>query len=577
MKILLIYPYFLEKRLQMEDVQTVPIGLYYIGAVLKQNGFDVEILNWFDINLRPDEIEATLKEKNPAVIGFSIVHANRWGGIDIAGIARRIIPQVKIVFGGVGTTFLWRHLLMHFREIDFAVLGEAEYRFLSLVQSIEKGSCEGIEQIKGIVFRKDGKIVKTEDAGVIQDLDELPMPSEYFSFNHISSSRGCPSNCSFCGSPQFWGRRVRFHSPEYFVGMIEQLYRKGITFFFVSDDTFTMRKDRVIRICRIIIEKGLKINWFAIARVNHVDEEMLCWMRKAGCIQISYGVESGSEKIRRVLNKDIKTEDVRDAFSLTTRYGILARAYFIYGCPGENSETIQETIHLICGIKPMSIIFYILDIFPGTALYDEWKRRNKLDDDVWLERVEDILYFETDPCMTGDIILAYGKKLRSAFYQNLPGFVRGIELIDRRDLYECHADFLSRLAMTFTHGDYSAIDAIPEKDEIAQWLFEKSLEYYPNERAYLGLGIINQKKGKYGESILILSAGIQHFPKDEHIALCLGISHMNLGQYEDALQCFLGFPESRQSLQYAAACYQAIGDSEKEAAVIHKMGMIRSQ
>jgi len=577
MKILLIYPYFLEKRLQMEDVQTVPIGLYYIGAVLKQNGFDVEILNWFDINLRPDEIEATLREKKPAVIGFSIVHANRWGGIDIAGIARRILPQVKIVFGGVGTTFLWRHLLMHFREIDFAVLGEAEYSFLSLVQSIEKGNCEGIEQIKGIVFRKEGKIVKTEDAGVIQDLDELPMPSEYFAFNHISSSRGCPSNCTFCGSPQFWGRRVRFHSPEYFVGMIEQLYRKGVTFFFVSDDTFTMRKERVIRICRIIIEKGLKINWFAIARVNHVDEEMLCWMRKAGCIQISYGIESGSERIRKVLNKDIRTEDVSNAFSLTTRYGILARAYFIYGSPGENSKTIQETIDLICGIKPMSIIFYILDIFPGTALYEEWKRRNKLDDDIWLERVEDILYFETDPGLTGDMILAYGKKLRAAFYRNLPGFVQGIELINRQDLYECHADFLSRLAMTFTHGDYSAIDAIPEKDEIAQWLFEKSLEYYPNERAYLGLGIINQKKRKYGESIHILSAGIQQFPENEHIAVCLGISHMNLGQYEDALQYFLGFPESRQSLQYTAACYQAIGDSEKEAAVIHKMGMIRSQ
>jgi tetratricopeptide (TPR) repeat protein len=131
--------------------------------------------------------------------------------------------------------------------------------------------------------------------------------------------------------------------------------------------------------------------------------------------------------------------------------------------------------------------------------------------------------------------------------------------------------------MTFTHGDYSAIDAIPEKDEIAQWLFEKSLEYYPNERAYLGLGIINQKKRKYEESIRILSAGIQQFPKNEHIAVCLGISYMNLGQYKDALQCFLPFPESRQSLQYGAACYQAIGDSEKEAAVIHKMGMIRSQ
>jgi radical SAM superfamily enzyme YgiQ (UPF0313 family) len=571
MKILLIYPYFLEKRLQAEDVQVVPIGLYYIGAVLRENRFDVEILNWFDINKRHDEIKKTLEEKRPNIIGFSIVHANRWGGIDIARIAKRIFPEVKIVFGGVGTTFLWKHLLTHFGEIDFAVLGEAEYKFLSIIQCLEKGDCEGIERIKGIVFRREEKIIKTDDADVIQDLDQLPMPSKYFEFNHISSSRGCPANCTFCGSPQFWGRKVRFHSPEYFVENIEQLYRKGITFFFVSDDTFTMRKDRVIQICRKIIEKDLKITWFAIARVTHVDEEILYWMRKAGCIQISYGVESGSEKIREVLNKNIKTKDIKKAFAMTTQYGILSRAYFIYGSHGESWKTIQETINLIHEIKPMSIIFYILDIFPGTALYEDFKRRTKLNDDVWLQRIEDIMYFETDSQLTKDLILAFGQKLRTDYHRHLPEFVRAIQLLDRKDLYESHADFLSRLAMTFTHGDYSAIEAIPEKEEIAQWLFEKSLGYHPNARAYLGLGIIKQKGKKYEESIRILSEGMNLFPNNEHIALCLGISHMNLRQYRDALKCFLGLPDSHQSLQYAAACYQAIGDSENEADVMKKM------
>jgi radical SAM superfamily enzyme YgiQ (UPF0313 family) len=121
-----------------------------------------------------------------------------------------------------------------------------------------------------------------------------------------------------------------------------------------------MRKDRVVEICKKIIEKDLKITWFAISRVNFVDEEMLYWMRKAGCVQISYGVESGSEEIRKVLNKNIRTDDIKRAFALTTKYGILSRAYFIYGSPGENYETIQETIDLIHEIKPLSTIFYIL-------------------------------------------------------------------------------------------------------------------------------------------------------------------------------------------------------------------------
>ncbi|MDQ7788401.1 MAG: cobalamin-dependent protein, partial [Thermodesulfovibrionales bacterium] len=217
LKILLIYPYFLDDRLQAEDAGVVPIGVYYVGALLKEHGYDVEVLNWHDINKTPGEIEATLREKNPDVIGFSLVHANRWGGIDIARIARNILPEVRIVFGGIGATFLWEHLLKHFGEIDYIVLGEGEYSFLNLVRCLEKGEENEIPEIRGIAYRKGKTPVKTVAAEFIRDLDQLPMPSKFFAFSHVSSSRGCPSNCTFCGSPQFWGRRVRFHSPEYFV------------------------------------------------------------------------------------------------------------------------------------------------------------------------------------------------------------------------------------------------------------------------------------------------------------------------------------------------------------------------
>jgi len=570
-KILLIYPNFLEDRLHAEDVRVAPIGLYYVGALLKENLYDVEILNWHDINKTPHKIKEILKEKKPDVIGLSIVHANRWGGIDVARIAKRILPEMKIVFGGIGTTFLWKHLLKHFMVIDYAVLGEGEYSFLNLIQCIENGNYEGINDIKGIAFRLGEKCVKTGDPEVIQDLDRLPMPSKYFEFQHLASSRGCPANCTFCGSPQFWGHKVRFHSPEYFVEQLERLYCKGITFFYISDDTFTMRKNRVIQICKKIIEKDLKITWFAISRVNYVNEEMLYWMRKAGCIQISYGVESGSEKIRNVLNKNIKTDDIKRAFALTTKYGILARAYFIYGSPGETRETIQETIDLIHQIKPLSTIFYILDIFPGTALYEDFLRRKKLSDDVWLKRIEDIMHFESAPRLSKDIILAFGQKLRSDYYRHLPEFADALQLVDKADLYKSHADFLSRLAMTFSHGDYAAIEAIPVKEEVAQRLYVRSLSYYPNQRAYLGLGIIKQKQEKYEESVRILSEGMKQFPESESLATCLGISYMKLGRYEEALKCFHKFLDSRDALQYAAACYNALGDFEKESSMLRRL------
>jgi len=561
LKILLIYPYFLDERLQAEDAGVVPIGAYYVGALMKAHGYDIEVLNWHDINKKPGEIEQTLRENNPDVIGFSIVHANRWGGIDIARIAKGILPEVKIVFGGIGATFLWEYLLENFREIDYIVIGEGEYSFLNLVRWFEKGQNDTIHTIRGIAYRRGEKAVKTESEEFIRDIDQLPMPSKYFSYQHVVSSRGCPSNCTFCGSPRFWGRKVRFHSPEYFVEQLEQLYQKGISFFYFSDDTFTLREDRVIDICKRILERGLQITWFAISRVNFVSEEMLCWMRKAGCIQISYGVESGSEKIRQTLCKNIKTGDIKRAFALTSQYGILPRAYFIYGSPGETQETIQETVDLINEIRPMSMISYILDIFPGTSLYEDFQRRTKLGDDIWMEKIEDIMYFETDQRMTKDMILSFGQKLRSDFHSNLSRFADAINLVDREDLYPSHADFLSRLAMTFSHGDYAAIEAIPDKDDVAGRLFKRALSYFPDHRAYLGLGIIKQKQAKYEESIALLSEGVKHFPASEQLVLCLGISHMNLAQYQEALKCFNRFPASPALSPYREECRRALEHS----------------
>jgi radical SAM superfamily enzyme YgiQ (UPF0313 family) len=571
MKILLIYPYCLEDRLNAEDISVPPMGLYYVGAMLKENGFNVEILNWYNINKTPEKIKELLVAKNPDIIGFSMLHANRWGGIEIARVARQIDPNMKIIFGGIGATFLWKHLLTHFKEIDFVVLGEGEYTFLNLVKYIEKDDVNGIEDINGIAFRKRGKSIKTKDAPVIRDLDRLPNPAKYFEYQHVSATRGCPGNCTFCGSPQFWGRKVRFHSPDYFVDQLEHLYKKGITFFYFSDDTFTIKKGRVIEICRKIIERNLDISWAAISRVNYVSEDMLYWMRKAGCTQISYGVESGSEKIRNaVLKKNITADQIRNAFALTAKQGIMARAYFIYGSPGEDWDTVQESIDLIHEIKPLSIIFYILDIFPGTALYSDFRKKFKVTDDIWLKQVEDIMYFETDPHLNRELILAFGERLRTDFYENLPGFVDAIELTDNKEFHKMHSDFLSRLGMTFTHGDYARIEAINEKDKIAERLYERSLDYHPDHRAYLGSGIIRQKNGDYQGSVSLLSEGIKYFPHSEPLNMCLGISYMNLGEYDKALPYFLKFQDSKDAIYHIAGCYRALGDFEKESDFLRK-------
>ena len=558
MKILLIYPYPLYDRAQEEDIKPVPIGVYYVAALLKENKYDVEVLNWHNIHKTPEKVGEVLHEKKPDVIGFSILNANRWGGIEIADIAKQITPDVKIVFGGVAATFLWKHFLKHFPHIDYIVIGEGEYAFLKLVRSIEKGKSKGLGAIKGIAYRKNGKATKTKGVEVIKNLDALPVPAKYFDYQHISCSRGCPWECAFCGSPAFWSRKLRFHSPEYFVDQIEMLYKRGITFFYVSDDNFTVKKERVIEICRRILDKDIRITWVAISRVTYVDEEMLYWMRKAGCTQISYGVESGSEKIRALLQKDLKTDAIKNAFALTQHYGIIARAYFIYGSPEESWETIQETVELMHEIKPLICVFYILEIYPGTKLYLDYQKKFNVTDDVWLKGIEGICYFETDPNLSQESVLAFGSKLRTALYENMPHFVESIDLVDKEEFYPMHADFLSRLGMTFSHGDYSGIEELKDKDKIAQDLFEKSLDYYPNHRAYLGLGMIKQKGRAFHEAIRVLSKGVELFPESEELNLCLGITYMNLQNYHEALSHLLKFKDSKETKYYIDKCHEAL-------------------
>ncbi|BBO85244.1 hypothetical protein DSCO28_58100 [Desulfosarcina ovata subsp. sediminis] len=564
MKILLVYPYFIDSRMDEEDISAIPMGLFSIGAVLRANGYDVEILNAYNLGRKPYRIYQILGDRRPDVVGFSILHANRWGGIDIARMVKKVNPATPVVFGGVGATFLWDHLLTHFAEIDYVVRGEGEYSFLELIRFLESGASSIPTHIDGLALRKNGRPVKTGDRHPVADLDQLPMPADYFTFQHVALTRGCPSDCTFCGSPAFWNRRVRYHSADYFVTQLQRLREKGVTFFFFSDDTFTLKRDLVIDICKQIIERHLEITWAAISRVDRVDEGMLKWMRRAGCTQISYGVESGSQEIRDIYRKRISDADICRAFARTIGTGIMARAYFIYGAPGESDRTIQESLDLLARIRPLAAIFYILDLFPGTALYEAYKAKNGISDDIWLNRIEDILYFETDETLSQERVLEFGRRLREEYFASLPRFARDIELIDDSQLYPQHADFLSRLALTFSHGDYAANPLIKENLSTAVELFERSLQYHPDHRAFWGLGLVYQHQGRFDESIDILEQGIRHHADSVDLHLALAHSLMRRNRFQEARQCLEVFDTHPQAVEQIILCCRLMADQPAE-------------
>ena len=558
-RILLVNPACLDARISGEDALIVPIGLYYIGALLIENGFYTKIINLADTKGDPvKKFTHIAAGEQPDVIGFSVTSPNRWSAMECARAARQILADVTIVFGGPAPTFLADHLFEACPDIDFMVTGEGEITFLELLTELKKNRRDrAFEHINGLVFKKNQSLFKTPPRPPVETLDTLVHPSKYFMYQHLAMSRGCPGKCTFCGSPRFWGNsNIRFHSPKWFADEIQALVKKGIAHFYISDDTFTMDKQRVIEFCNRIIKKCPAITWNAISRVDYIDEDILFSMRKAGCIQLSFGVESGSEKIRKTLGKPIKQDKIIKAFSLTKSYGILPRAYFIYGSPGETDKTIQESIDLLNAIKPLSAIFYMLVIFPGTHLYRSVRQAHRVSDDIWHKKIEDLPWFEMDDSLDFTRVKAFGDRLRSEFYTSLDIFARQVDLVDIKELGPCHADFLSRLAMTFSHGEYAADTRIKNQEKTAKALYEKALSYAPDARAFLGLAMLRQKQRRFDKAILILEKGLDHYPENKELNVCMGVSLMNTRRFKTALKFFEKFSNFPDIKPYIQICHQ---------------------
>ena len=185
-------------------------------------------------------------------------------------------------------------------------------------------------------------------------MDSLPLPAASFEnaigvdvrrqLEFIITSRGCPASCSFCSSPRFWGKTLRFRSPRAIIDEIRYIRDKyGLIYFSIRDDTFTSDRKRVVEFCRLLLQEKIYILWNCQSRVNAVDEEILCWMKRAGCECVQFGVESGSKRVLMSLGKGITPEQVKRAALATRRVGIHFSIYLITGVPGETEEDLKET------------------------------------------------------------------------------------------------------------------------------------------------------------------------------------------------------------------------------------------
>ncbi len=262
-------------------------------------------------------------------------------------------------------------------------------------------SDEQLASIKGLGWRPAGKIQINWDRPFFRSLDDLPIPLHHLlplnsylmpmikgPYTFIVTSRGCPAGCKYCIKHVSYQYSVRLRSPEKLLEEIKLLYNLGIHHIHMYSDLFTVNRDQVIELCRLLIEQGPKISWTCNSRVDYVDEEMLALMGKAGCMVISWGIESGNEMILKKAHKGYRMDQAHSALSWARKAGIKNWGYFIIGLPGETLETIKETMDLSKKLPLDIALFHVAAPYPGTPFFFEVVENGWFRPDVNWEEVD---------------------------------------------------------------------------------------------------------------------------------------------------------------------------------------------
>jgi len=375
-----------------------PLGLLYIAAYLEKNAphHDIAVLDCQIENSSDSDINKRVREFDPDIIGISVMTMTLLDAINVINICKQTKQLVKIVLGGPHP-HIFPNETIQLEGVDLLVIGEGEITFKELLDTIENDG--DLQNVQGIVYKREGKVIHTEPRPLNRNLDvEIPFPARHLvPYKKYSSvlakrnpattmftSRGCPYKCTFCDRPHL-GKIFRFHSSKYVVDEIEHCTKMGINEFIIYDDTFTINKQRVKDICNEIIKRNLDVGFDIRARIDTVDEEMLQLLKRAGCHGVHFGIESGTAKILKVLNKGIDIDQAKKVIQLTKKYGIPVLTYFIIGNPTETIEDIRETFKVMRELEPDFVHLAILTPFPSTNIYFSAIEQGIISHDVWQE------------------------------------------------------------------------------------------------------------------------------------------------------------------------------------------------
>ena len=380
-----------------EDIGAFPpIGLSYLAGYLSQcTNHKVGILDTVAERLDYKQIEQRIIDHRPDFVGMTVFTPTFYDVLTVARLVKKNIPSCHVCVGGTSHVRLYLKETLHHPEIDFVVHGEGEIILTNLVNALEAGT--PLSAVEGISFRKDGKVVTYGGEGYIKDIDKVPSPAfdlmpleKYKSAigtgnpcGTIATSRGCPYQCTYCDRPY---RTYRSYSNDRILSEMGYFYDRGIREFVFFDDMFNLTPKRVMEISDRIIAQYPDIIWSFRGRADQVTEEMAVKAKKAGCVQMMFGIEAAKDEDLKAIKKKITTKQLVDSIALCKKLGIETSTNWIIGLPMHKSaQDILDLMDFAINSGSDYAQFNILIPYEGTEIFADGVKRNILPANFWRE------------------------------------------------------------------------------------------------------------------------------------------------------------------------------------------------
>ena len=448
----------------------MPLGLLTLVAANRSFGISTKIYKSQKSFIKDFDFQGIAKElleSNPKIIGFSTWCITYPTSLVIAREIKKQNPEIKIIFGGPQASILGNETLAEFDFVDFVLSGEADYTIPKLCKLLLTGafSVSDFAKIPGLFYKAENNKIYSTPPFPVQDLDSLPVPAyDIVSKNHtlkLDVGRGCPYQCTYCSTNNFFSHKYRTKSPVRIVDEIADTYKNyGIYKFSFAHDLFTLKKQFVFEVCERLgkISRILnrKFKWTCSARIDSVTEEMLSAMAKAGCKAIFFGIESGSEKIQKSIQKKLEIGEVYKVAEICRKVGIKMYASFIFGFPDETKDDLEKSLHSIIKLTTNGAFVQVseLSLLPRTPLYKEFK--DKLIYDGRYSNFSGSIFSAPEK----ELIIKYPYIFSSFYYLPVP-------LLEREQLHELTiiinflSDFRETLFLLKTQIEYEL-----EKNEL---------------------------------------------------------------------------------------------------------------